>query len=80
MEDTIEYLGMSQEELAERCGVSEKVISEIIKGKAPITSEIAMKLDSVLGVPAHFWNNREQNYRDALARQTEKQLFQAQAA
>nr|HDN00383.1 addiction module antidote protein, HigA family [Deltaproteobacteria bacterium] len=66
--ETLEERGMSQAELAERTGRRKKTINEIIKGKAPITSETAMHLERVLGVPAGFWNNLEQNYRADLAR------------
>ena len=61
--DTISSIGMSQIELAQRTGKTPKTINEIIKGKAPITSETAIQFETVLGVPASFWNNLEKNYR-----------------
>ena len=70
--ETIETLGMTQAELAERTGRPTKTISEIIKGKAAITPETALQLEKVLGVPASFWTNREQHYRESLARQGEQ--------
>ena len=66
--ETIDALGMSQAELADRMGMAKKTINEIIKGKAPITQETALKLESVLGAPASYWNNLESNYQEALAR------------
>ena len=60
--------GMSQKEFAERMGISEKHISNLINGKVELTSEMALKLESVLGVPAAFWNNLESRYREQLAR------------
>jgi addiction module HigA family antidote len=69
--ETLEALGLSQAALAERTGRPLKTINEIIKGKAAITPETALQLERVLGVPAHFWNNREAQYRDSLARQEE---------
>ncbi|MBI4774408.1 MAG: ImmA/IrrE family metallo-endopeptidase [Deltaproteobacteria bacterium] len=71
--ETIEALGMSQAELADRTGRSKKTINHIIKGKAPVTPVIALELESVLGVPASFWNNFECNYREFLARRKEKE-------
>ena len=61
--ETLEALGMSQAELAERTGKSLKTINEIIKGKAPITPETALQLERVLGVPAHFWNRANASFR-----------------
>lgn len=63
--------GMSQKELAERCGRPEKTINEIIKAKAAITSETALQFERVLGTPAEFWNIRESHYREFIARQLE---------
>lgn len=71
--DTLEALGMSQAELADRTGRPKKTINEIIKGKSEITSETALQLERVLGVPAGFWNNLERNYQEAKARLAEEE-------
>lgn len=55
---------MSQAELAERLGRSIPKLNELIKGKAPITKETAVKLEYVLGVPASFWLNLERRFQD----------------
>ena len=73
--EVLENIGMSQAELAERTGRPKKTINEIIKGKAAITPETAIQFERVLGKPASFWNNRERNYREWLARQDERQLL-----
>jgi addiction module HigA family antidote len=75
--ETLEALGMSQGELADRMGRPKKTINEIIKAKAAITPETALQLERVLGVPASFWNNRESHYREALARLKEYQQLQS---
>jgi addiction module HigA family antidote len=69
--ETLEALGMTQAELAERMGRPLKTINEIIAGKAMITADTALQLEKVLGAPASFWTNRERLYRDALARRRE---------
>ena len=66
--EVLSIRGMSQAQLAERTGRPTKTINEIVKGKAAITPETALQFELVLGVPASFWNNREQHYREALAR------------
>ena len=71
--ETMEALGMSQAELAERTGRPKKTINEIINGKAAITPETALQFEKVLGVPAAFWNKRESNYREALARHDQRE-------
>ena len=76
--ETIEALGMSQAALAERTGRPKKTINEIINGKSSITPETALQLERVVGVPASFWNKRESNYREFLARKGEQERLQKQ--
>jgi addiction module HigA family antidote len=66
--ETIQAFGMSQAELAERTGRPKKTINEIIRGKTSITPDTALQLEKVLGIPASFWNNRESQYREILAK------------
>lgn len=66
--ETIEVLGIDQRELAVRAELSEKTISQIINGHAPITAETALKLERVTGVPASMWNNLEATFRERRAR------------
>ncbi len=58
--------GMSQKEFAARMDMSEKHISKLINGEVLLTSEMAMRLEMVLGLPAHFWSNLESIYREKL--------------
>lgn len=76
--EALEERGMSQAELAERTGRPKKTINEVIKGKAAITADTALQLERVLGIPARFWNNREQQYREALARLGERERLKKQ--
>jgi HTH-type transcriptional regulator/antitoxin HigA len=68
LNDILEEKGMSQKELAQRMNRPEKTINEIIKGKAAITPDTALQLETVLQVPAHFWIQREALYQEYLAR------------
>ncbi|BAZ48505.1 plasmid maintenance system antidote protein [Nostoc sp. NIES-4103] len=79
LQEILEERGMSQAELAERTGRPKKTINEIINAKAAITPETALQLERVLGIRASFWNNRERQYREALARQQEQERLQKQA-
>lgn len=72
LSETLEAIGMTQAELALRTGRPLKTINEIIQGKAAITAETALQLERVLSIPAAFWNNREAQYREALARHARK--------
>ena len=63
---------MSQKEFAQRMGMSEKHISHLVNGKVELTHETALRLESVLGIPARFWNNMEALYREQEARVIEE--------
>lgn len=66
IQETIDAIGMSQTELAERMGRPKEKINDIIKGREPITTNTAFQLEKVLGIPASFWINREKEYRKTL--------------
>ncbi len=78
--ETLEALGMTQIELADRVGLSRKTINQIIQGIAPITAETAVKLETALGTPAAFWLNLDANYQEFLARKAQQQQFEANIA
>lgn len=58
--------GMSQKEFSARVDMPEKQIGGLINGEVELTPEVAIRLEMVLGVPAKFWNNLEEIYREKL--------------
>ena len=77
--DEIAARSMSQTELAARLGRPVQVVNEIIHGKKAITDNTALGLEKVLGIPAAFWVNLEQNYRMTRARLQEGDRLEAEA-
>ncbi len=75
IQETIDALGMSQTELAQRMGRPKEKINELIKGKAPLTMDTSIMLERVLGIPVNFWTKREGAYRETLARIEEKEAL-----
>lgn len=66
--ELLEVNCMTQLDLADKTGINKKTINEIIKGKAPISTSTALKLEYVFNIPASFWNNLESSYRESLER------------
>jgi addiction module HigA family antidote len=66
IQEHIDFVGMSQVELAERMGRPKEKINDVIKGREPISTATAFQLEKVLGIPAGFWLNREKTYRKEL--------------
>ena len=56
--------GINAAELARRMGVSRKHVSELLRGQAPLSREMALRLERVTGVPANNWNNLEALYQE----------------
>ncbi len=66
LREVAESLGMTQQELGIRTGLTVQSLSRIIKGDQPISYETANALEMAAGVPARFWNNLEARYRERL--------------
>jgi HTH-type transcriptional regulator/antitoxin HigA len=74
--ETLEYIKMSQTELAERMGKTPPKINDLISGKEPITTTTALQLEKVLGISAQFWLNREALYREKLSRLEQEEFLE----
>ena len=68
--DMIEELGWPQAELAHRLGYSIRHVKQLIKGKIPLTEDVAERLARVVGSTVGFWLAREATYRERCVRQT----------
>lgn len=53
---------MKQKDLAKLLGVHTSFLSEVINGKRPVTSKLALKLEKGLGINAEYWNNLQAQY------------------
>jgi HTH-type transcriptional regulator / antitoxin HigA len=51
----LDALPLSQAQLAARTGLSTKHINLVIKGVSPISADVAVALEQVLGTPAELW-------------------------
>lgn len=71
LQETLETKNMSGAELARRCGLTEKHISQIINCKSPVTPETAIQLERVLDISANVWNNLDAQYRLFIAKQSD---------
>lgn len=79
LEERLEAHGMSPAEFARHCGLSPKLISEIIAGNVPIEPKIALQFEKALGMDASIWLGIEADYRlhqdsEAEARHVEKAI------
>lgn len=55
LEEFLIPLGISQSAFAKRLGISYPRLNEIIHGRRGVTTDTALRLARVLGMPAEFW-------------------------
>ena len=66
--EKLEELGMSVKEFALRVTKPEKTIIAVLKGSSALTPDMAVAFESVTGIPAHFWMQKQQKYNEYVAR------------
>lgn len=76
LREVLDSLDMTQKDLGIRTELTNQTINRIIQGEQPITYETASRLELVTGVPARMWNNLESQYREQLARISERTRLQ----
>lgn len=52
LKDEIEYRKISQRKLAKQMGISYKTLNELLNGRRPLTTNMAMMFEAALDVPA----------------------------
>lgn len=77
IKEQLDDRGMSQKEFAARMGMSEKHISHLINGDVQLTPETAYRLETVLGLPARFWNRLEALYREEIIKAEKENAMDA---
>ena len=78
--EALEERGMSQADLGRRMARPTKTISEIATGKAAITPETAIQLERALGISAALWLGLESRYREAMARERDREDLEGHVA
>ena len=66
IEEQLADLHINRREFASNMGMDEQQITALLRGALPLTADVAARLESILGVPADFWNRLEAIYREKL--------------
>ncbi len=66
LSEEIAYRGITTTQLADKMGVEEGVVHELINGTCDFSTEYALLLESALGVDASFWLNLQADYTKAI--------------
>ncbi|MFW6327785.1 MAG: HigA family addiction module antitoxin [Bacteroidota bacterium] len=65
---------LNQKDLAKELGFHPSFLNEIVKGKRPVTADIAVLLEKVLEIPADYWMKFQSQYEIDKARIKEKNI------
>jgi len=79
LSDELACRNITQKKFAERCQISVSYVSDILNNRRRITTEIALKIERVLGIRASLLLNLQQKYELELAKdklQADIQLLQ----
>jgi len=75
LQEKLEELGMGALEFAIRTGKPEKTIHDVLNGRSTITPDMAVQFENALGIPAHYWLQRQRSYDESLARKRQKEVI-----
>lgn len=74
LKDELDACGINQKDFATEIGMQKTMLNEIVKGKRPITADLAVLLERTLGVSADYWLRFQSQYDLDLARIKEKNV------
>ena len=60
--DELAARGLTQRKFADTIGMSYSVLNEVIRGKRPITPELAFKIEAAMGTKAYIWVELQTQY------------------
>lgn len=72
LQETMEYYGITQADLADRIGVSQKHVSELLSRKRYLNEVTALRVEKVMGISSHLLLGLDANYK---LFQAEKEIF-----
>lgn len=79
LKELLDELGISQYRLAKDLGVPAMRINHVVKGRRPVTAELALRLGRYFGQNARYWLNLQARYdmdvaEDALSEEITREV------
>jgi len=62
LQEILQEMSMPQASFANTLGVSSMRISHVIRGKRPITADLALRMGQALGQSPQYWMNLQASY------------------
>ncbi|MGV3149006.1 HigA family addiction module antitoxin [Rothia sp. 11254D007CT] len=77
LEDFMEPLSVSQNQVARAIGVSPRRINDIVHGRRAVTADTAARLSRYFGTSAEFWLNLQARYELDMLEETKAETLAA---
>lgn len=71
LKEVMDYYNITQVDLANRIGVSQKNLSDILNRKRYLTEVLALRIEKVMGISSRFLLSLDSNYKLNLAKQNQ---------
>lgn len=71
LREVMEYYNITQQDLADRIGVSQKNISDILNRKRYLTEVLALRIEKVMGISSELLLSLDANYKLQQAKDTD---------
>jgi addiction module HigA family antidote len=68
LKDELEYRCISQKSLAKQLGLHYTAFNEVLNGKRPVSTDLALLLEAALGVPAYMLVGMQSDYNLQVAK------------
>jgi len=78
LEEFIEPLGLTRYRVAKDAGIAHPTMTQIVKGRRPISPENALRLGLYFGTGPEFWVNLQADYDLRIARRQKLRTIQKQ--
>jgi addiction module HigA family antidote len=69
LKEEVEYRGLSKSKLAAQMGISYRTLNNILNERRPVTVEIAMLFEAVIGISPDLLINMQTDYNKQIARE-----------
>ena len=75
IKDEMNFRGMNQTELALLLGVELPKLNKILNGSQRLTADVALKIESIWGIPAHIYMDLQSQYEIDVEKISEQNNF-----
>ena len=74
LKDELAYRNLSQKTVAEQLEIPYSAFNEVLNGKRPLSTDLALVMEAALGIPAYLLIGMQTDYNLQVARNNKKMI------